>query len=72
MTTATEKKPGTWFSRFLKSFGKRGPMENRSIFLIGLGVFMLMQPFHIVLYTYSFITILIGTVGFVIVSHFPE
>jgi hypothetical protein len=33
---------------------------------------MLMQPFALWLFTYSFIVTLIGTVGFIIVSHFPE
>jgi len=40
--------------------------------LIGLGVVMLMQPFSLDLYGYSFVTILAGTLGFVVVSHFPE
>ena len=40
--------------------------------VIVLGVVMLMQPFALVLYTYSFVTILTGTVLFIIVSHFPE
>jgi hypothetical protein len=40
--------------------------------LIGLGVFMLMQPFALWLYTYSFIVTLVGTVMFIIVSHFKE
>jgi hypothetical protein len=40
--------------------------------LIGLGVFMLMQPFAMILFTYSFLVTLIGTVMFIIVSHFPE
>jgi hypothetical protein len=40
--------------------------------LIALGVFMLMQNFALVIYTYSFIVTLIGTVMFIIVSHFPE
>ena len=40
--------------------------------LIGLGVVMLMQPFSLTLYSYSFVTILAGTLGFVVVSHFPE
>lgn len=51
---------------------KRGPWENLATVLIALGVFMLMQPFYLPLYTYSFLVILTGTVGFVIVSHFPE
>ena len=33
---------------------------------------MLMQPFALALFTYSFVTILAGTALFVIVSHFPE
>jgi hypothetical protein len=33
---------------------------------------MLMQPFSLWLYGWSFTAILIGTIGFVIVSHFPE
>ena len=40
--------------------------------LIGLGVLMLMQPVSLELYGYSFLTILAGTLGFVVVSHFPE
>lgn len=53
-------------------FLRRGPMENIATVLIALGVVMLMQPFALVLYTYSFITTLIGTVMFIIVSKFPE
>ncbi|WP_371259102.1 hypothetical protein [Bradyrhizobium sp. WSM1743] len=40
--------------------------------LIGGGIVMLVQPWSIDLYSYSFATILAGTVGYVIVSHFPE
>ena len=40
--------------------------------LIGLGVVMLMQPFSLNLFSYSFVTVLAGTLGFVIVSHFPD
>ncbi|WP_338025561.1 hypothetical protein [Bradyrhizobium zhanjiangense] len=40
--------------------------------LIGGGIVMLVQPWSIDLYTYSFVTILIGTVGYVVVSHVPE
>jgi hypothetical protein len=40
--------------------------------LIGLGVVMLMQPFSLALFGYSFVTILAGTLAFVIVSHFPD
>ncbi|WP_282605199.1 hypothetical protein [Pelagibius sp. Alg239-R121] len=56
----------------LSRFFRRGPWENFATFLIALGIFMLMQPFSIDLFSYSFAVILTGTVGFVIVSHFPE
>jgi hypothetical protein len=51
---------------------RRGPCEATAMALIGLGVVMLMQPVSLSLYSYSFITILAGTLGFVIVSHFPD
>jgi hypothetical protein len=51
---------------------RRKPCEVVTMALIGLGVVMLMQPFSLDLYSYSFITILAGTLGFVIVSHFPD
>ena len=40
--------------------------------LIAAGVFMLMQPFALALYSWSFLVTLLGTVMFIIVSHFPE
>lgn len=51
---------------------RRGSWEMVATVLIGLGVFMLMQPFAMILFTYSFLVTLIGTVMFIIVSHFPE
>ncbi|MFK7870953.1 MAG: hypothetical protein AB8B58_17155 [Roseobacter sp.] len=51
---------------------RRGPWEVVATILIALGVFMLMQPFALWAFTYSFITTLVGTVMFIIVSHFPE
>ena len=51
---------------------RRGPWENAATALIGLGIVMLVQPLSIDLYGYSFATILAGTAGFVIVSHFPD
>lgn len=51
---------------------RRGPWEMVASVLIALGVIMLMQPFALVLYTYSFLITLVGTVMFIIVSHFPE
>ena len=40
--------------------------------LIAAGVLMLMQPFSLTLYGYSFVTTLVGTVMFTVVSKFPE
>jgi hypothetical protein len=51
---------------------RRGAWEMLASILIALGVLMLMQNFALVIYTYSFIVTLVGTVMFIIVSHFPE
>jgi hypothetical protein len=51
---------------------RRGPWEIAAMVLIGLGVVMLMQPLSMWLYSHSFPVILAGTLGFVVVSHFPE
>lgn len=61
-------------TRFLSGLMRfrRGPWEMVASILIGLGVVMLMQPFALVAFTWSFIVTLVGTVMFIIVSHFPE
>ena len=51
---------------------RRGPWETAAMTLIGGGIVMLVQPWSIDLYGYSFATILAGTLGFAVVSHFPE
>jgi len=51
---------------------RRAPWENGATALIALGVVMLMQPFSMVLYSNAFGVILAGTVGFLVVTHFPE
>ena len=51
---------------------RRGPLEAVATAIIAAGVVMLMQPFWLTLYSYSFITTLAGTVMFIIVSKFPE
>jgi O-antigen/teichoic acid export membrane protein len=51
---------------------RRGAWEMLATIIIAVGVFMLMQPFAMWAYTYSFITTLVGTVMFIVVSHFPE
>jgi hypothetical protein len=61
-------------TRFLSGLMRfrRGPWELLASILIALGVFMLMQPFVLWAFTWSFIVTLIGTVMFIITSHFPE
>ena len=50
---------------------RRGPWEMVASILIGLGVVMLMQPFVMWAFTWSFVVTLTGTVMFIVVSHFP-
>ena len=51
---------------------RRGPWELLASVLIALGVVMLMQPFFLWAFTWSFVVTLVGTVMFIITSHFPE
>ncbi|CAN7371659.1 hypothetical protein LJR090_002873 [Bosea sp. LjRoot90] len=51
---------------------RRGPMETLATVLIAAGVLMLLQPFSLTLYGYSFVTTLIGVVMFTFVTKFPE
>ncbi len=67
MTTDTTKT-----TRKRSFFFRRGPMENIATALIAIGFLMLFQPFALVLYTYSLVTLLAGTMMFIIVSKFPE
>ena len=51
---------------------RRGPMEIVASGLIILGILMLLQPVALVLFTWSFVTMLAGTVMFLVVSKFPS
>ena len=51
---------------------RRKPWEIATMILIALGVVMLTQPFSLWLYGWSLTPLLVGTFGFVIVSHFPD
>ena len=51
---------------------RRGPWEMLASMLICLGVVMLMQPYLLWAFSWSFIVTLTGTVMFLVVSHFPE
>jgi hypothetical protein len=58
--------------RKLPRWLRRGPLENLGLGVIGAGVLMLLQPFSMSLYTYSFVTTLAGVVMFTVFSKFPE
>ncbi len=51
---------------------RRGPMEVVACAVIALGIFMMLQPLAMVLFTWSFVTTLFGTVMFMVVSKFPD
>ena len=52
--------------------GTRRWLEPLGIALMLLGFVMMFQPFAKVLFTYSFIVILIGTLTFIVAVHLPE
>jgi hypothetical protein len=56
----------------LRRIFRRGLWENVATAIIALGIVMLCQPFLMDLYTYSFVTTLIGTVMFIVVTKFPD
>ena len=56
----------------MRKIFRRVYWENLSTILILIGVFMLLQPFAMWMFTYSFIVILVGTIGFIITSNFPD
>ena len=51
---------------------RRGPLELAAALVIALGIAMMLQPFALVLYTWSFVTTLFGVALFTIVSKFPS
>lgn len=51
---------------------RRGPWENLATVLVAGGVLMLMQPFSLHLYGYSFVTTLAGVVLFLFVTKLPD
>ena len=51
---------------------RRGPWEMAATIIIAVGVLMLLQPFVMWAFTWSFLVTLAGTVMFIVVSHFPD
>ncbi len=67
MTPADDEDHRSW-PRVLR----RGPMEALAVAVIAAGFLTMFQSFALILYTWSFVTILAGTAMFIIVSKFPE
>jgi hypothetical protein len=51
---------------------RQRPWISASTALIALGAFMLMQPFSLSVYSYSFVVLLAGVIGFTIAGKLPE
>lgn len=50
---------------------RRRPSEAVSMALIGTGLVMLMQPFSMEVFSYSFVVLLTGVVGYSIAGKLP-
>ena len=68
MSVQPQSAPRTRWPRW----ARRGLMENVAVGLIALGILMLVQPFSIALYGWSFTVVLVGTLMFTVVGKFPE
>lgn len=68
MTTLDKSTPPK-SSRFRLS---RRWLEPTAMATMALGLVMMFQPFALVLFTYSFIVILVGTLAFIVAVHLPE
>ena len=55
-----------------KHYLRRSYGEAASTAVIGLGTAMLVQPFSLTSFTWSFPVILVGALAFVVTSHFPD
>ena len=66
-TDAAAARPVSKWPRVLR----RGRMEVLACIVITLGIVMMLQPFAMALFTWSFLTTLFGTVMFMVVSKFP-
>ena len=53
-------------------WARRGRMEMLACVVITTGLAMMLQPFAMALYTWSFATTLFGTAMFMVVSKFPD
>jgi predicted membrane protein len=51
---------------------RRGPMEMLACIIIAIGIAMMLQPLALILFTWSFVTTLFGTLMFTVVTKFPK
>jgi hypothetical protein len=68
--SATVPQPST--DGGLRRWFRRAQWERITTVLIFAGLFMLMQPFSLTLFSYSFIVILVGTFGLTFATKLPE
>ena len=60
-----------WANSGVRRFFRRGPWERASITLIATGAVLLMQPFSLDLFSYSFVVLLAGVIGYSIAGKLP-
>lgn len=56
----------------MRRFFRRAPWERTTLGMIGLGLFMLMQPWWLEVYSYSFTVLLAGVLGYTIAGKLPQ
>jgi hypothetical protein len=56
----------------MKKYFRRTHWERATTALIGLGLVMLMQPWSIGVYSYSFTVLLAGVLGYTIAGKLPQ
>lgn len=59
-------------SRNTPAWLRRGPWERITTALIGAGLAMLMQPWSMDLYRYSFTVLLAGVLGYTVATKLPQ
>jgi hypothetical protein len=67
---SSQPKTATWSKK--RGIWRVGIWEPITTTMILGGLVMLMQPFSMFLFTYSFIVILAGTIGFAFATKLPE
>jgi hypothetical protein len=55
-----------------KRWYRRGPWEAATMALIALGLVMLMQPFSLDVYSYGFVVLLAGVLGYSVAGKLPQ